>query len=206
MSVVCLNWETIHLHGERWISHLRLRHRLFVERQGWDVPTFRGMEHDQFDTPAAQYLLWLDDAGDTRGVARLIPTTRPYMVQQLWPDLVPGELPQSDSVWEATRFCCDPSLEPRTRRRAVAEILSAVYEYGITSGIERYLVVMPVRLLRAVLMKAGCQVSVLGPKRTLGNLPAAAAYLSVTPEVLAEIQRRGRIRAPVLRTDMLTAA
>lgn len=205
MPVVCINWETIHLHGERWIAHLRLRHQLFVERQGWDVPTFRGMEHDQFDTPAAQYLLWLDDAGDTRGAARLIPTTRPYMVQQLWPDLVPGDLPRSDTVWEATRFCCDPLLELRTRRRAVTEILSAVYEYGITNGIQQYLVVMPVRLLRTVLMKAGCHVQVLGPKRILGSLPAAAA-LAVTPEVLAEIRRRGQLHSPALRTDMALAA
>ncbi len=61
MTVVSLSWETAHLHGETWISHHRLRHRLFVERQGWEIPTYRGMEYDEFDTPAAQYLLWVDD-------------------------------------------------------------------------------------------------------------------------------------------------
>lgn len=49
MTVVCLSWETAHLHGETWISHHRLRYRLFVERQGWDVPSYKGMEHDEFD-------------------------------------------------------------------------------------------------------------------------------------------------------------
>lgn len=206
LAVICLNWENAHLHGEAWISHHRLRHRLFVERQGWEVPTVRGMEHDQFDTPAAQYLLWVDNKGMTQGVARLLPTTRPYMVQQLWPDLVPGELPKSDSVWEATRFGCDQTLSPVVRRRAVAEILCAMQEYGLEHGIDRYLAVMAERLLKCVVVKAGCRITVLGPQRTFGRLATVAAYLTVAPDVLDELRRRAAIRGPVLRTDVSIAA
>lgn len=206
MAVVSLNWETIHLHGETWISHHRLRHRLFVERQGWDVPSYRGMEHDEFDTPAAQYLLWLDAEGQTRGVVRLLPTTQPYMLQKLWPELVPGDLPESDSVWEATRFGCDHDLDASTRRRAVAEILCAMHEYGLAHGIDQFLAVMPIRLLKSVIMKAGCQVTMLGPRRTFGSHPATAAYLAVSPQVLAELQRRASIVNPVLRPDLSVAA
>lgn len=190
MTVVCLNWETAHLHGETWISHHRLRHRLFVERQGWQVPTYRGMEHDEFDTPAAQYLVWVDDAGNTRGVARLLPTIQPYMLKKLWPDMISGELPESDTVWEASRFGCDRTLNATMRRRVVAEILCAMQEFGIRNGIERYLAVMPLRLLKCVVVDAGCKVTVLGPERAVGNLPAAASYLTVSPEVLAEIRLR----------------
>lgn len=190
------------MHGEAWISHHRLRHRLFVERQGWDVPTVRGLEHDEFDTPAAEYLLWVDDEGDTRGVARLLPTTRPYMLQKLWPDLVPGKLPESESVWEATRFGCDRNLDAATRRRAVAEILCAMQEFGIMRGINGYLAVMSSRLLKCVVVKAGCQVKVLGPERTFGHLPAAAAYLTISPEVLGELRRRADIAGTVLRADV----
>ena len=117
MSVLCLNWETAHLYGETWIAHHRLRHRLFVERQGWNVPSVRGLEHDQFDTPAAQYLVWKDRGEDVRGVARLLPTESPYMVKNLWPDLVDGELPEEADIWETTRFGCDRSLGPSDRRR-----------------------------------------------------------------------------------------
>lgn len=206
MSVLCLNWETAHLHGETWISHHRLRHRLFIERQGWDVPTVRGLEHDEFDTPAAQYLVWTDEAGEARGVARLIPTMRPYMLKKLWPDMIAGELPQSDSVWEATRFGCDQSLGSPTRRKAVAEILCAMQEFGIMHGIERYLAVMPVRLLQCVVVKAGCQVSVLGPAQRVGRFPTVAAYLTVSAEVLGELRRRAALGGPVLRNDVSIAA
>lgn len=201
MTVVCLNWETAHLYGGAWISHHRLRHRLFVERQGWEVPTYRGMEHDEFDTPAAQYLLWVDDKGDTRGVVRLLPTTQPYMLKKLWPDMISGEPPESDCVWEATRFGCDQTLDEPMRRRVVAEILCAMQEFGIQHGISRYLAVMPPRLLRCVVVKAGCKVNVLGPERMLGNFPAAAAYLAIAPEVLTEVRRRASIAGPVLRTS-----
>lgn len=206
MAVVSLNWESAHLHGETWISHHRLRYRLFVERQGWEVPSVRGLEHDEFDTPAAQYLLWADEKGVARGAARLLPTTRPYMLKKLWPDLMPGKLPESEAVWEATRFGCDRSLSNATRRRVVAEILCAMQEYGLMHGIERYLVVMPVRLLKRVVVKAGCQVRVLGLERQLGRLPAAAAYLKITPEVLTELQRRASITGSVLHHNISIAA
>lgn len=206
MGVVCLNWENAHLYGETWISHHRLRHRLFVERQGWDVPSHNGLEHDEFDTPAAQYLLWLDEHNETRGVARLIPTTRPYMVEKLWPDLVPGPLPASKTVWEATRFGCDRTLDARTRRRAVAEILCALHEFGLEHGIKRYLAVMPVRLFKSVVIKAGCQVSMLGRVKELSGLPTTAGYLSVSHGVLQEMRRRGSIAGSVFRRDMAAAA
>lgn len=206
MSVLCLNWETAHLHGETWISHHRLRHRLFVERQRWDVPSVRGLEHDEFDTPAAQYLVWNDEVGEVRGVARLLPTSRPYMVQKLWPDLVSGELPASDAVWEATRFGCDQSLPAAARRRAVAEMLCAMQEFGLARGIESYLAVMPLRLLKCVVVKAGCEVSIPGPPRMIGRFPTVAAYLAVSTAVLGELRRRAAIAGPVLRTDVSVAA
>ena len=206
MSVLCFNWETAHLHGETWIAHHRLRHRLFVERQGWDVPTVRGLEHDQFDTPAAQYLVWKDNGGDVRGVARLLPTSSPYMVKNLWPDLVDGELPESAGVWETTRFGCDRSLGSSDRRRVVSEMLCAMQEFAMANGIRQYLVVMPVRLLQCVVVKAGCEVSILGSSRMIGRFPTVAAYLTVSQNVLAELRRRAGIGAPVLANDVSIAA
>ena len=206
MSVVCLSWETAHLHGEAWISHHRLRHRVFVEREGWDVPSYRGMEHDEFDTPSARYLLWVDEAGRSRAVVRLLPTTRPYMIQTLWPDMIGGEMPKSNSVWEATRLGCDSTLDGPTRRRAVAEILCAVQEFAVRNGIDRYLAVMPRCLMESVVMAAGYKVTRLGPERRLGNVVAGAASLAAGPDSLAEVRRRASIAGPVLYADMPVAA
>jgi acyl homoserine lactone synthase len=194
------------MHGETWISHHRLRHRMFVERQGWEVPAVRGLEYDEFDTPAAQYLIWIDGRGETRGTARLLPTTRPYMVKSLWPELVPGELPESDTVWEVTRFGCDHNLDSKTRRRAVAEILCAMQEFGLVRGIDGYLVVASKRLLNCVVVKAGGKVTVLGPELLVGQLPASAGYIHIAPETLKVLRQRAGIAGPVLRPDMSVAA
>lgn len=206
VAVLCINWETAHLYGDAWISHHRLRYRLFVQRQGWSVPSFRDLEHDEFDTPAARYLVWTDKAGKVRGATRLLPTVRPYMVQKLWPELVAEPLPASDAVWEATRFGCEHSLTPVERRRAVAELLCAMQEFGLGNGIELYLAVMPLRLLKCVVIKAGCEVRLLGPPRQVGRFPTVAAYLTVSGRVLAELRRRAGIAAPVLPASVSQAA
>lgn len=198
MSVVCLDWETVHLHGEAWISHHRLRHSLFVKRQNWEVSGYNNLEYDEFDTPAAKYLLWLDEKGQARATTRLIPTTRPYMVRTLWPDLVAGKLPDSLSIWEATRFGCDREMEPKLRRRVVGEMICACQEFGVAQGIQRYLSVMPLFIFRNVIAAAGCPVEFLGPVRKLGRHPTAAAYIDVSREVLASVRQWAGITEPVL--------
>jgi N-acyl-L-homoserine lactone synthetase len=190
MPVVCLDWETVHLHGEAWISHHRLRHRVFIERQGWQVPTYGGIEYDQFDTPAAKYILWLDNQGHARGVTRLIPTTRPYMVQTLWPQLVDGELPQTDSIWEASRFACDRDLDSITRRQVVAELICSCQEFGVANGIRKYLSVMPLVIFKHVIMAAGCTVTLLGSTKRMEHHDVGAGYIDISPKTLAAVRSR----------------
>jgi N-acyl-L-homoserine lactone synthetase len=198
MSVICVDWESAHLHGEAWISHHRLRHRIFVERQRWEVPTYNGLEYDQFDTPAARYLLWLDAHQQARGVTRLIPTTQPYMVQTLWPQLVDGSLPQLSTVWEATRFGCDRDLDAQTRRRVVAELICGCQEFGLANGVSKYLGVMPLAVFRHVIAAAGCRVTQLGPSHRMQHHQVAAAYIEVSTATLAAVRRQTGIHGPIL--------
>lgn len=206
MSVICLNWETVHLYGNAWISHHRLRYRLFVERQGWDVPNHQGLEYDEFDTPAARYILWLDERGEARGSVRLIPTSRPYMVASLWPDLVAGSLPSDPCVWEATRFGCDRDLDPPIRRRVIAELICGCQEFGLKWNISHYLSVMPLGVFKHVIAAAGCSVKLLGAAKKLGRLPTAAAYVSVSKETLHRVRKRAGINGAILPKQMAEAA
>ena len=143
MRTLAITWETVHQHGEAWISHHRLRYKMFVKRQKWSVPNYRQIEYDEFDTPAATYILAVDDQNRALGTTRLIPTTRPYMVKSLWPDLADVELPESDSIWEASRFGCDRDVDNITRRDVVAHLVLGCQEFGAANGISRYLGVMP---------------------------------------------------------------
>ncbi|MBM9400006.1 hypothetical protein JUN65_00125 [Gluconacetobacter azotocaptans] len=84
-----LTLETAHCMGSALRDQYRFRYKQFVIREKWDVPNYMGMEYDQFGTLAAAYLVWRDDDRSVRGLVRLLPTTRPYMTESLWPDLIP---------------------------------------------------------------------------------------------------------------------
>src|SRR5690606_27788678 len=114
-------------------------HRLFIDRQNWAVPSFGGLEFDQFDSPAAHYLLWLDTAGQARGAVRLVPTTQPYMLQTLWPDLLGNHVPREPGIWDASRFGCDRNLPAQLRRRVLGELIYGCQEFGLARGIHAYL-------------------------------------------------------------------
>lgn len=116
-------------------SQARLRHDVFVRRRGLPHRSFDGLEFDEFDTPAAMYLVWRDEKGIVRGVARLLPTTRPYMLQTHWPHLVTATvLPSSAGVMEVTRVCVDKSLDPPVRRMIFPELLCAIQEVLAATG------------------------------------------------------------------------
>jgi N-acyl-L-homoserine lactone synthetase len=206
MRTVSVTWATAHQHGEAWISHHRLRYRIFVERQKWSVPNYQEIEYDEFDTPAATYILALDEQYRALGATRLIPTTRPYMVESLWPELVDEELPHCDSIWEASRFGCDRDLDAASRRQVVAQLILGCQEFGIATGIKRYLGVMPIGIFKNVIAANRCPVSQIGPTRRLSGHAIAAAYIDVSPSTLEAVRRHTGIRSAVLEPKLALVA
>jgi acyl homoserine lactone synthase len=195
-----ITFETAHLLGDALPSMYRLRHRVFVERQNYEVPNYRGMEWDQFDTPAAVYLLWRDDDRRVRGMMRLIPTTFPYMVKELWPQLMEnGDLPSRPSTWEITRFGVDRELEPELRKRVCAELVCGMFEYALSAGITDYLCLTMLPVLRNAIGKAGCTVELLGTPQKLGGLPVVVGKFGVTRNALDKVRRHHGVQEPILR-------
>ncbi|WP_404378627.1 acyl-homoserine-lactone synthase [Caenispirillum salinarum] len=193
-----INWANAHLHdGALYDSH-RLRHAIFVRRTGYDVPTYEDAEYDQFDTPAAVYLVHRGGSGRVDGVARLVPTTRPYMLRELWPDLVEGPLPESPSVWEGTRFGIDAGLAVDERRNVSRRLVAACQEFGLDRGLEAMLVLMPPLILRSVIRSAGCEIEPLGPVKRKGGIPVQAARVPISEAALRAVRAVGGIRGDVL--------
>jgi len=198
MRTLSVTWATAHQHGEAWISHHQLRYRMFVERQKWDVPSYNQIEYDEFDTPAATYILTVDDHDRALGTTRLIATTRPYMVEKLWPGLIEIDLPHCDSIWEASRFGCDPELDGVTRRQVVARLILGCQEFGIANGISQYLGVMPIRVFEKVIAANHCPFSQIGPTFRQNGHDIGAAYIDVSMSTLEAVRGYTGIRSPVL--------
>jgi N-acyl-L-homoserine lactone synthetase len=195
-----ISLETAHLLGDALPAAHRLRYRIFIERQKYQVPSYRGMEWDQFDTPAAIYLLWRDDALRVRAVARLIPTVLPYMIRELWPHLAPEyDLPARMDVWEVSRLGIDRVLNHEVRARILGEIFCGLAEYGLVNGIREYLCVTPAQIVDHAMLRAGVNVERLGEPTRLGRLPVVAVRLPVSLDGLRRLRRYHRIAGPVLR-------
>jgi len=197
----CVNYETAHLFGDAIPAQFRLRHRIFVDRQHWNLSTIRGMEYDQYDTPATQYLIWRDVDGEARGIARLNPTDRPYMFKDVFSDhFEVDNPPSSPEIWEGTRFGVDRGLDATSRNRIIAELLAACLEFGISAGIKQYLVLMPLVVLKRTFPKMGCSVKIIGAEKRMGLDVVAPAMCDVSPEILANLHSKTGILHAVLRT------
>jgi N-acyl-L-homoserine lactone synthetase len=206
MRTLAVSWETVHQHGEAWISHHQLRYRMFVKRQKWSVPNYRHIEYDEFDTPAATYILVVDDQNHALGTTRLIPTTRPYMVKSLWPDLTELELPQSDSIWEASRFGCDREIDSITRRDVVAHLILGCQEFGVANGISSYLGVMPTWVFKYVISANGCPVTYIGPTLRQYGHEIVAASIDVSPSTLEAVRCQTGVRHALLEPKLTLVA
>lgn len=121
---------TAHHFGDALASQARLRYNIFVAHRKLPHNHYDGLEYDEFDTPAAAYLVWRDESQVVRGLVRLLPTERPYMLQAYWPTLIEGiPLPTSGDVWEATRVCVDRSVPAQQRLRIFPELFAGVDEF-----------------------------------------------------------------------------
>ncbi len=103
------------------------RREVFINRLGWELNTVNGMELDEFDGPDAVYVCSHDDEGNVNGVARLLPTTGPYLMEKVFPQLWAGnELPRDPQIWELSRFAMmDPIKSPGVSLHQVSAVAAS---------------------------------------------------------------------------------
>lgn len=123
----------------------RLRHRIFVEEKGWtDLARPDGREIDQFDTAHAVHVLAME-GDELVGYSRLLPTTRPHLLSDVYPQLCEGERPAGPHLWEWTRQ--GVARSHRARGRVVnpvsIELLTGIVEWGMANGVTGLLLQMP---------------------------------------------------------------
>jgi N-acyl-L-homoserine lactone synthetase len=184
----------------------RDRKKIFVDHLKWDVPVVDGQyEIDQFDTDDAIYLLALDERRQRHlGSVRLLPTTGPHLLGEIFPYLCDKGVPVGDDIWEITRLCTAPSrdVDARLVRRRIA---TALCEFGLLYGINKYTCVAHVQWLSA-LLAVGWECEPLGEPREVGNEVIGAMSISITPATLQMFRGYMGTRAPVLQLDAIAQA
>jgi acyl homoserine lactone synthase len=198
--ISCISSDNVHEFGRAYHSLFRLRHAEFIERQHYDVPVYDGMEFDQYDTPAARYLVYHTDDGRALGVTRLTPTSLSCMLKDLWPDMVADKsLLQSPKVWEGSRYAVDKDVAPQLRQRIINEMACAYLEFGLAFGLERIIGLMPTFIYRSVFERPGIKMERLGEVRELGGFKSRAVAIPVNAQQLANVRAKTGITETVLR-------
>ena len=160
----------------------RLRYRTFCERLGWDVKVADGRESDEFDDRHSVYQLATDDHGLVVGGWRLRPTTLPYMMKDVFPQLLGGRpAPECSDIWEISRFAVDESRvgEPGFGLNQTArELVRHAIQFAVDRDISRYVMVVSVAVER-LLANTGMVIGRFAPPQRVGRVRSVACFLDI---------------------------
>jgi acyl-homoserine lactone synthase len=164
------------------------RKSVFVDLLKWDVPVLDGQfEVDQFDDEHAVYLILATSDGEHLGSARLLPTTRPHILGDLYPFLCAGPVPAGESVFEITRFCLDRRLRAPARRAVRDTLVTALAGHALEHGIAGYTAIAEFGWFQQILA-FGWRCRPLGLPRQIDGTTLAALSIAIdrdTPRLLA---------------------
>lgn len=181
--------ENAHLHWDALASMHHLRRTVFRERLAWDVNVVNGLEIDQFDLPGAHYLVHYAPDGRVNACTRLLPTTGPYLLADVFANLVDGDMPRADDIWESTRFCADQETAPAN---IAAVLMAGMLEFGLFRGLQAYVSVSDIRM-EPIMRRAGWNPRRLGGTMETGTDTAAAEWLEVSTAFLARVRDRAGV-------------
>jgi acyl homoserine lactone synthase len=186
----------------------RLRYRVFKERLDWGVDTQDRMEIDRFDSLKPHYLLQRDSDAGIQGCVRLLPTTGPTMLREIFPELLDGRSPpESSDVWESSRFAVDLPSDGSTTVGGLAhptvELFAGVIEFGLSRSLIDIVTVTDLRVER-LLRRVAWPLRRISDPRTIGTTEAVAGYLEISQEALASVRLAGELAGPVLWAPVLT--
>ena len=184
----------------------RIRAMVFADRLGWDVVVENGLEIDRFDGENPLYLISMDEKTQAiRGSLRLLPTTGPNMLRDVFSCLLPdGEVVESATIWESTRFSIHPDVtaerSPNKLNRTTGELLAGIVEVGMLAGLTEVISVYDARMAR-ILKTAGCPAEIIGVPQRIGSVMTYAGLFEISPKMLANIRAASGINESVLETS-----
>ena len=168
------------------------RHRIFVERLGWQLPCADGrFERDQYDRDDTVYVVAQDESGSICGCARLLPTTEPYLLQELFPSLLAEgiEPPKAAAVWELSRFAAgtsDGMAGEDTGAWAVRPMLAAVVECAVKLGV-RQLIGVTFLSMERLFRRIGVHAHRAGPAQCVDGRMVVACWIDLDVQTLTAL-------------------
>jgi acyl homoserine lactone synthase len=158
----------------------RNRAETFSDRLGWEVVVQNGYERDIFDDDANPlYLVSVDpDTEEYWGSLRLLPTTGPNMLRDVFPQLLDEGYIESATIWESSRICAASGAGQPERSRSrvnyvLSELILGIGEVAVAAGLTQIVSVFDARIFR-VLKAAGCNPQIIGTPQRIGGVTSYA--------------------------------
>jgi N-acyl-L-homoserine lactone synthetase len=194
----CFAAELDHMHRDR--------KRVFVDWLRWNVPVVGGThEIDQFDNDDAVYLIESTIRRRHLASIRLLPTTGPHLMSEVFACLCEGGVPRGPHIWELTRFCVSPDASKPDAHRLRDLMWTASVEYAVRCGITHYTCVTHVQFLSQILA-AGWETEPLGLPQTIDGIQVGAVLFRITAETLKESQARYGYHGSIFESEAATRA
>ncbi len=156
----------------------QLRHRVFADKLRWVPPTEDGQEMDMYDLWGSSIGL-VDHEGKLHGLARLLPSSGPFMLEQDLRLLLPPDhtMRKEPDTAEITRLAIDPDIKDKGLSARLMHILiKGAYHWAMEHDVRYFYLEVDHRFFN-VLNAIGIPCSPLGPPVALppaGTLSIAA--------------------------------
>jgi acyl homoserine lactone synthase len=177
-------------------SMFRLRTAVFSDRLGWEVDCVQGREIDRFDDLDPTYMVVRDrlQPNVALGCWRLLPTSGPYMLRDIFPELLDDRpAPDDPRVWEISRYAIAASGHATGRRFGFGEISVAMwrrlFSFSREAGVDAFVGVTSIAVERMV-RKLGLNFHRLGGARPYGGVPNIAFSIPMDAQAEAVLGKR----------------
>ncbi|WP_176086161.1 acyl-homoserine-lactone synthase [Martelella sp. HB161492] len=175
---------------------LRLRKKTFADQLGWEVQVSGDREADAYDRMNPVYLLWCsDDRKTLYGGMRLMPTTGPTLLYDVFRSTFPGSIDLvAPGIWEGTRMCLDDEAVQRDHEDmspgyAFSLLLLALCECALDHGIHTMISNYEPHMKR-VYRRSGVEVDELGRADGYGRHPVCCGAFEVSDEVMERMRAK----------------
>lgn len=184
------------LYGEQLAQSYRLRHKVFAESLKWVPRTDDREEIDLYDLWGTTLGLVRAD-GAVVGMARLIPSSGPFMLEKEFGALLPAgyQIRKSSDTAEITRLAIDPEIRDKgLSSKIMLVLLKGVYQWAVENDIRYYYLEVEHRFFRT-LRALGFPCEMLGEPVMLP--PAGASSVAALYDMV-RFDEENAIRKPRL--------
>src|SRR3546814_6400914 len=124
------------------------------------------------------------------GSLRLLPSNKPHILSELFPELCPAGVPTGPTTYEVTRLCLPVRHGAAERLRIRNALITAMVDHALTNGITRLTGVVEAALL-AQNLRMGWRCTTPAPPRRFGAAAPGAFIAQIDTDTPALVRSEG---------------